>query len=166
MMPIKLPDSWLPSVREFIVYLLIVVLTIVLIRLFHHNKVQKTVRKESRCLREQKVGYDQGVYSVTAFNNQNSPMYTISYDIKEKTTDVKCACKPGTITNTFDDIKYFNLRDPSGRPSTKIQKVCQCSENLEETTTYYSGYPGLVRYMYSDDRTFFDNALDPNIVRP
>jgi hypothetical protein len=100
-----------------------------------------------------------GVYSVKAFTPTNKPMYTVSYNLRDKTSSLDCACNKGTQSNTFR-TKLFNLRDPSAG-SRSVQKVCLCDELIDDaSTTYYSGYPGLIRYMYTGDQSFFNSALE------
>lgn len=150
---------WIPEFKEFILYFLTVVFIVLLVKLFHHNRVQQIIRQSSRCLRERSIGQKGGVYSVSAFTRDNEPLYTVSYDVKNKSSSVECACKKGPNSNTFS-TKVYNLRDPTAGTSN-TQKVCLCDTYLEskEKPTYYSGYPGLIRYMYSNDTSFFQNAL-------
>jgi hypothetical protein len=152
--------SWVPDIKEFILYIITIILVVLLIRLFHHNKVQQVVKQTSRCLREQSIGQKGGVYTVSAYNQENNPMYKVSYNFKEKSSSLDCACKKGTIANTFS-VPMFNIRDPKAG-DTNIDQVCLCDQKFDDTMrTYYSGYPGLVRYMYSQDKAFFYTALDP-----
>ncbi len=152
--------SWVPDVKEFILFFISMVLIILLSRLFHHNRVQKIIRKTSRCLREKRIGQRGGVYSVSAYTKNNEPMYTVSYSLKDKTTRLDCACKKGTVSNTFE-TKLYNIRDPTAG-TKRVEQVCLCDSQLTQNPTYYSGYPALIRYMYSDDVSFFDYALDPD----
>jgi hypothetical protein len=154
-------DWWVPSVQELILFVTVIALIIILIRLFHHNKVQKTVRATSRCVRERELGYRSGVYTVNAYNKDNEPLYKVTYNTETSDVTVDCACKPGTAVSTFRNIKYFNLRDPANGNQVVPEKLCECQKPLSnDERVYYRGYPGLIRYMYSGDETFFYDSLN------
>lgn len=152
---------WMPKPQELIMFVTVVILIIILIKLFHHNKVQKTLNATSRCVRERQIGYRSGVYTVNAFNKDNQPMYKVTYDTESKDVTVDCACKPGTAVSTFRNIKYFNLRDPANGNQVIQEKVCNCATAMNnDDRTYYRGYPGLIRYMYNGDETFFYDSMN------
>lgn len=150
--------SWAPhDVNELILYLAIVVIIVVLIRLFHYNSIQRKVVTTSRCLREKTQGKRGGIYSVKASNHTNDPMYSVHYDLNAKSYSVECACKEGKTVNAFTDIPVYDLRDPGNPHKTIAKKYCQCDKYLTTNPrVYFTGYPGIVRYMNNKDPSFFD----------
>lgn len=142
---------------EIILYIAMVTIIMILIRLFHYNSVERKVRQTSRCLREQTKGERSGVYTVTASNQYNKPMYKVSYDMNAKSYSVDCACKEGNVINNFRDISVYDLRDPTQPFKTISSKICQCENELTSNArVYYKGYPGLIRFMNSKDASFFE----------
>ncbi len=88
-------------------------------------------------------------------------MYNVTYNTDTNDVTVNCACKPGTAVSTFRNIKYFNLRDPANGNQVMSEKVCTCQNEMNnDERTYYRGYPGLIRYMYNGDETFFYDSLN------
>lgn len=153
-----MPISWAPhDITEIVLYIAIVVIIVILIRLFHYNSIQRKVVTTSRCLREKTQGKRNGIYSVTATNYRNDPLYKVHYDLNAKSYAVECACKEGQTVNNFRDIPVYDLRDPANPNKTIGNKVCQCDGLLTSNPrTYYNGYPGVVRYMNNKDTSFFD----------
>ena len=92
-----------------------------------------------------------------------------------KTYSVDCACKSGPVTNTYPNIDVYNLET---RQTMRIpQKICNCDKQYYVPgydSIYFSGYPGVTRFMNSAstigndsdvqtqaDTSFFDAALNP-----
>lgn len=155
------PFSWKPKdATEFILYIVMVSLIIVFVLLFHYNVIETNVKKTSRCLREKTQGQRSGQYSVTAQNQLNKDMYKIVYDMNAKSYAVDCACEEGDVVNNFRNIDVYDLRDGANPKKTISSKMCQCKSDLVNGTgfrTYYTGYPGLVRFMNYKDTSFFDS---------
>lgn len=150
--------KWTPdSLPEILLYVATIIILIILIRLFHYNSIERKVKKTSRCLREQTKGSRSGEYTVFASNDQNKKMYKVTYDMNAKAYAVDCNCDSGTTVNNFRNIPVYDLRDLTNPHKSISSKVCQCAEDLTTNTrTYYSGYPGLIRYMNYKDSSFFD----------
>lgn len=145
------------SISEVMLYIATVVILIVVVRLFHYNSVERKVKQTSRCLREQSKGSRSGQYTVFASNEQNQNMYKVTYDMNSKSYAVDCNCKEGQTVNTFRNISVYDLRDLSNPHKTISNKICQCAGALDTgSRTYYTGYPGLIRYMNYKDSSFFD----------
>ena len=148
----------------------VLVIVVILIYLSWYHWIWDQVRK-SRCYRLQTLyASGGGEFEVTATDSTKAPgdgdMYKITYDAPAKTTTVECSCRPGSVVNTFDDIPYFDMR--TGK-SLKAKTTCTCAASLDQTSVYYAGAPGLLRYMYSNgtDKTFF--TADPlylNMLTP
>lgn len=153
--------SWTPKdLTEVILYIVMVVLIIIVVRLFHYNSIERRVKKNSRCLREQTQGQRSGIYSVTAKNQLNKDMYKVAYDLNAKSYSVECACDEGDIINNFRNIDIYDLRDGTNPKKRIDSKICQCNSDLVSGAsfrTYYSGHPGLQRFMNYGDSTFFDS---------
>lgn len=153
-----LPNQWWPSsFRELFIFIVLILFTIILVRLLHHNSIQRHIRKNSRCYRSRVQGVKNGVYSVMARNERNEPMYRVNYNLGSNNYDLECDCKPGNTVNRFENIKVYDARDPSNPVKRIPEKLCQCATDLNPkgTRVYYSGYPGVVRFMNNNDTTFF-----------
>lgn len=152
-----MPESW----YSFIVFSVLVALIFILIVFFHHNNIQRYVRKYSRCYRNKMQAQASGVYTVTAVDgSQNRPLYSVSYDINKKVNTVKCACTPeGNVANTFRNIPVYNLA--TKQTNTIPEKYCHCnfSGDTPSTSVYFTGHPGLVRFMNSGDDSFFTDTI-------
>lgn len=148
-------NAWfVPSPYEFFTFLMLISLFIILVTFFHYSGVQRYVKKNSRCLMERQKNSMSGIYTVTANNRENKPLYKVSYDLTGKEYTVECACKEGKYTNQFNSINVYDLKRQLS--DTIDKKLCQCSESLNTDRVYYSGYPGLVRFMNTGDTSFFN----------
>lgn len=166
---IKMITSFLHELYEFIkivfkdwkeICLFIITLGLIglIIVLFYYSSIQKEVNSKSRCVRERRKGQQGGIYLVEARNEYSDPLYTVSYDLGSKKFDVNCACKPGNTVNHFTDIKVYDQRNPAS-PIRKIpDQICQCDRLVEPITTYYDGFPDLLRFMNNNDTSFFTNV--------
>lgn len=146
-----MPESWYTTM----VFLILVSFMFILIIFFHHSSVQRYVKKHSRCYKNKVKKSASGVYMVTATDGQKNPLYTVSYDLAKKENKLECACPEGTVTNAFRDIKVYNLRTKS--TDTIKDKYCNCNfaGDAPSTSVYFTGHPGLVRFMNSGDDSFF-----------
>ena len=126
----------------------------------HHHSYQVVPSRQSTKDCESNFPMS-GVYTVNAYNKDNEPLYKVTYNTETSDVTVDCACKPGTAVSTFRNIKYFNLRDPANGNQVVPEKLCECQKPLNnDERVYYRGYPGLIRYMYSGDETFFYDSLN------
>lgn len=150
--------KWTPdSAAEILLYVATVIIIIIIVRLFHYNAIERKVKQTSRCLREKTKGSRSGQYSVFASNDKNEKMYKVIYDMNSKSYAVECDCEEGSTVNQFRNIPVYDLRDLSNPHKTISSKVCQCTNDVVTgSRTYYSGYPGLIRYMNYKDSSFFD----------
>jgi len=141
---------WIPSGHEIFIFLISIILLFILVMLFHYNSIQNRVKKESRCLRENKEKTASGVYTVTATNSRNKPLYRVGYNLGAKQYSLECACNPGDVVNTFKNIHVYDMHTNSVQ--TVTEKQCQCDSYLMDDASgqvYYTGYPGLVQFMNS-----------------
>jgi len=130
---------------------------VLLIVLFQYSTIQNDVKKNSRCLREKLSGQSNGMYVVTAKNETDEKLYNITYDLRKKEYNVSCACTPGDTVNHFNDIKVYDMRNPSNPIRRINEKMCYCDKFVEPNRTYYFGYPDILRFMNSGDTSFFTN---------
>ena len=150
---------WVPTLPEFITFVVLIGVLFLLIAFFHYSAIQKQVKLTSRCYAAKQKALVGGKYMITANNGQGKPVYRVGYDLGAKSYTVDCACTPGDVAVTVPSIKVFNQR--SMATEDVKDKICQCSEyvyNPGDRLTY-SGYPELVRYMNTDDPSFFTNKL-------
>lgn len=156
-------NSWfVPSFYEFFTFAMLVTLFVLLIIFFHYSSIQRTVKKTSRCLKDRQKNSVSGIYTVTATNSRREPMFKVAYNLSGKQQSVQCACPEGKFTNTFTDIKVYNLKNNT--VDTIPEKFCQCDTDVQPddpSRVYYAGYPGLVRFMNSNgsDTSFFTSSL-------
>lgn len=151
-----MPESW----YSFIVFSVLMALLFILIIFFHHNSIQRRVKKVSRCYKDKQRKLMSGRYIVTATNGQKEPMYRVSYDLAKKQSTVECACEQDpngqNVANTFRDIKVYNLN--TNKVNIIPEKYCQCKTGFGEdlaASVYFTGHPSLVRFMNSGDDSFF-----------
>ena len=163
---------WTPSLHEFGMFVAVITTLFIIASLFHYNSVQVRVKKESRCLREKNSIKSNGIYVATAANKHNDPLYKVGYNMAAKSYSVECACKEGNVANTFPNINVYNLSTQTVQQID--QKLCSCEKQYLAPTdsVYFSGYPGVVRFMNSaaskngakalqtSDVSFFDTALE------
>lgn len=149
-------NAWfVPSPYEFLVFVVLIGLFFLLLVFFHYSGIQRAVKKNSRCYQEKRQTRTDGVYSVTATNGRNEPMYKVSYDIGKKRNVLECACPEGDVSNTFTDINMYNLKTKS--VDKVSEKYCNCTTDVYTPgeSVYFTGHPGLVRFMSSQDTSFF-----------
>lgn len=155
--------SLIPTLPEFFTFVVIFILVFLLVALFHNNSIQTAVRKNSRCLRAKEIGRTKGQYVVKALNKNNQELYQVGYDLSTRETTLQCACPEGKVANTFHNIPMYNLR------TNMVQKVkeksCACDQTyyVPGESVYYTGYPGLVSFMNSEDTSFFKQAFDQTL---
>lgn len=146
-----MPESW----YSFVVFCVLVILIYILVLFFHHNSIQRQVKKYSRCYKNKMKKQVSGTYVVTATDGEKNPLYRVAYDIAKKQNTVECACPEGTVANTFRDIKVYNLK--TKETDTIPEKYCHCNfaGDTPSASVYFTGHPGLVRFMNSGDDSFF-----------
>lgn len=170
----SLLSYWVPTARELFLYVVLLLVTYLFGALMYYNSIQMRVRKESVCYRDKSSSKSNDSFYATATNQNKDPLYKVGYNFGTKTYSVECACPEGKVANTFPNIDVFNLSTQTVQ--TIDSKMCSCDKQLYNPTTdtvYFTGYPGLVRFMntaslYSSgeekqkksDTTFFDTALN------
>lgn len=160
----KVFPDWITmfNIHEILLYACLVLLAYLIGRLFFYHSVERAVRKESRCLREAADGERSGTYLVTATNAKNKNLYTISYDLADKSYTASCACPNGKTLNQFDNISVYDMKNPSNPVRKDYAMNCYCDRDYVSgmkngtDTLYYSGYPGLQRFMRNADTSFFE----------
>jgi hypothetical protein len=140
---------------EIVLFTATMSMVVLIIFLFHYSAIQKDVKKKSRCIRERELGESGGIYSVHAMNEYNDKLYSIEYDLMNKDYTVSCACSKGDVANNFQNIKVYNMRNPSAPVMNIPSKTCYCERNIESDNISYKGYPGLIDFMYRSDISFF-----------
>lgn len=165
---------YIPSVPEAALFAVLMISFYIMSLLFFYSSVQVQVRKNSRCYRDKRAATSNGTYTATASNQKGDPLYSVSYNMGAKSFAVNCACPAGDVVNTYPEVDVYNLNT---RQAERIDnKVCSCDKQYYSPsydTLYFSGYPGITRYMNSAgvvgdktkieqeaDTSFFDNALN------
>lgn len=156
-----LKNSWFmpESFYSFIVFCVLMTLIFILVIFFHHNNIQRQVKKYSRCYRNKMKKQVSGLYTVTATTGQpNQQLYSVTYDLAKKQSTVQCACPQGedaTVANVFRNIPVYNMQ--TKQVDTIQEKYCHCKFQADSpsASVYFTGHPGLVRFMNSKDDSFF-----------
>jgi hypothetical protein len=167
-------EEWKPTMTEFVLYVVIVLVLYIFGSLMYYNSIQMKVKNESACYRDKRLSTSDGSYYATATNQNNEALYKVGYNFGQKSYSVDCACTPGSVANTFPTVDVFNLNTQAVQ--TIESKMCSCDKQLYNPTSdsiYFSGYPGIVRFMNTaslyknttekqakSDTTFFDTALN------
>jgi len=167
-------EWWLPSFNEALLYIVVALLLYIFGSLMYYNNIQLRVKQTSQCYKDKNSVTNNGSYYATAVNQNNDKLYNVNYDFGAKSYTIDCACNPGDVINTFPAFDIYNLA--TQKVNTVDHKLCSCDKQLYtlgSDSVYYTGYPGIVRFMntaalYSDakekdakaDATFFDTALN------
>ena len=163
------------SISEVVLFILLLSAIYILTALIFYNDIQLKLHTSSQCYLAKKAVTSTGAFTATAQNGTGSSLYTVSYDMPSKKYSVDCACRSGDVTNTYTNIDVYNLET---RQAMRIpQKICKCDKQYYVPgydSIYFSGYPGVTRFMNSAstiakdsevqiqaDTSFFDAALNP-----
>jgi hypothetical protein len=147
------------DMKEILLFLLFMGMMLLIIVMFHYSAVNNEITLTSRCVREKQKGRKSGSYFIQAMNEKNEPLYKVTYRPKAKEYKVDCACTPGSVANTFNQIKVYDMRSPNAPVKYIDSQNCYCDAVVEPTgNTYYAGYPDLLRFMYNGDTSFFKTA--------
>lgn len=121
--------EWMkPSLSEFIVYILIFIIAVVLIQLFESMSIKKKVQKTSRCYQ---LKYSiKTPTEITVKNNDGTSLYNIKYDIAHKNMSLNCACPTGATVNEFNNIKLYNF---ATHASEYGHLLCNCDSQYGNT---------------------------------
>lgn len=154
-------------VHELLLFAFLAMVIVYVVKLFYYDSIYAEMRKTSRCYLEKQIGSRGGQYKVVAFSPGNEPLYSVTYDLGQRTSQLECACKEGTSVQTFEKVKYYDMSNTAA-PIQYADKSCQCKGGIynpsQQKSVYFTGHPGLVRFMNSSgkvqDTTFFDAAYD------
>ena len=163
------------SVSEMVLFLLVICAVYIISALWFYNTVQLQINNNSQCYLAKQAVSNTGAYIANATNENGNKLYTVTYNMPAKSFSVDCACKSGTVTNTFPNIDVYNLQT---QQTMRIpQQICPCDKQYYvpgHDQIYYSGYPGITRFMNTAstienaaevqtkaDTSFFQAALNP-----
>jgi len=163
------------SISEVVLFILLLTSIYVLTALIFYNEIQLKINTSSQCYLAKKAVTSTGAFTAIAQNGTGNSLYRVSYDMPSKSYSVDCACRSGDVTNTYPNIDVYNLET---RQTMRIpQKICKCDKQYYVPgydSIYFSGYPGVTRFMNSAstignaadvqtqaDTSFFDAALNP-----
>jgi hypothetical protein len=148
--------NWLPKdLTEIILFVTTITLIVIIINLFHYSGINRRVRRESRCYREQNESVvGRGIYKVTAVSTTGDDIYEVIYDIESRTYNIIQKCEEGTIQNKV----MIRVYDLNRRMVDKVEKIFLSNKNYELNikAPYFKGDPGLVRFMEYGTTDFFD----------
>lgn len=149
------------STGEFMLNILFIGLVLIISMIIYWDTVNSKVSQTSRCKRQLDLfNKNKGEYIINAFDKLKNKLYSISYDVNQNNTSLKCECKPGKYVNYFNDIPVKNMKTNN---DIKENKVCSCDTyynlgNANENIIY-DGNPSIIRYMTTKDSDFFDNLI-------
>ena len=152
-------ESFIPTLPEFLLFVIICILTVITINLVHYTMIQQRITSESRCLKKGDVG--QTVYKVTGNSLTNKPVFTVTYDLSNKRYTIDQVAKTGVIINKVT-IPVYNIQMYSVE---QIEKIFNCEQNFElndGNSVLYTGDPELVRFMEFQNTDFFEKKLFKN----
>ena len=150
----KLPKDF----TEVLLFAITIGLIIIIASLIHYTSINYKIRNESRCYRENnESNLSDGVYKISAYTSDGIEIYEVVYNIGGKEYTVKQKCPEGTIQNKVS-IRVYDI---SRKQVDRIDRIFECDKNydLKNTTFYYRGDTGLVRFMEYSNTDFFDRAL-------
>lgn len=146
---------------EIMLNILFIILIIIFSMIIYWDTINRQVAKTSRCKRQMDIyNKNKGLYVINATDKEKKPLYTITYDVNQNNTDVKCNCKEGQFVNYFNGIP---IKDTKTNKDTKVDKICSCDKyynvGLTNDNVVYDGEPGILRYMTAGNSDFFDNIM-------
>jgi len=149
------------TISELILNTLFIGLVLIISMIIYWDTINSKVSQTSRCKRQLDIfNKNKGIYIINAFDKLKNKLFSVSYDVNQNNTSLKCECKPGKYINYFNDIPVKNMRTNN---DVKENKVCSCDTyynvgNANENIIY-DGDPGILRYMTAKDSDFFDNLI-------
>ena len=150
------------TVSELILNGIFITILIILSLMLYWDNINNNVNKISRCKRQMEI-YDSannGEYVVKASNKSKEKLFEITYDTKQYNVDVECKCPSGNFVNEFKNIPVKDLKK---NKDVKVDKNCTCDKyyntGVLSENIVYSGDPGIIRYMKTDNADFFDNLV-------
>jgi len=141
--------------KLLLVALFSIFMTIIIYIIFY-NIVKESILKNSRCAFKRGSLKKKMKYVVAKDINTNDKLFKVVYDLKNRSSEVKCSCMPGVTVNSFKDIQ---VKDLKRNRDMNIDKRCLCDTNYGNSDINWYGSPDLVRYMYNKkDDEAFDSA--------
>ena len=155
----KLNDFLKFNFYELLLNVVFLLLVIIFISIIYWDNINKKVANDSRCKRQyEQYNKNTNKYIVNATDKDDNDLFKITYDIKERKTNVECNCKKGNVINNFENIKVKSLKDNKDH---KVNKSCSCEEyydlGVNSKDIIYDGDPGILRYITSGYNDFFDD---------
>jgi len=150
------------TTSEILLNLVFITIVIVLGSILYWDSINSQVNKLSRCKRQMQVykGAKDGEFIVSASTKSNEKLFEISYDTKQYNTNVECKCEKGNMVNEFSNI---HVKDMKNNKNVIVNKTCSCDKyyntGIMSENIVYSGEPGIIRYMKTDNGDFFDNLV-------
>ena len=140
---------------ELILNILFILLLLLISSIIYWDTINSKIKKNSRCRRNKDL-FDKlnGIFTLNVLNKSGDKLFNIDYDFKNKKQDITCNCKKGNYGNTFDNIKYRNLRN-SKDETYRLDCNCDKIYDYDENKVIYNGEPGLIRYHNNNSNTEF-----------
>jgi hypothetical protein len=163
------------NMSEIVLFVLVLTAIYIISALWFYNTVQLRINNESQCYLAKQSVSNTGSYIATATNENGNKLYKVVYNMPAKSFKVECACTPGNVTNTYPNIDVYNLQ--TQQTMRIANQICPCDKQYYVPgydKIYYSGYPGITRFMNTAstiqndedvqtqaDTSFFQAALNP-----
>lgn len=146
---------------EISLNLIFLVIIITLFVILYWDSINQKVNKLSRCKRQMNIyNNSDSEFVIEASTKSKERLFDITYDINQYNTNVECKCESGNFVNEFNNI---NVRDMKKNKNVKVNKICSCDKyyntGMQSENVIYSGEPGILRYMKTNNTDFFDNLI-------
>uniref|UniRef100_A0A6C0KUW0 Uncharacterized protein n=1 Tax=viral metagenome TaxID=1070528 RepID=A0A6C0KUW0_9ZZZZ len=145
---------FIPTIKEAILFIMILFLLILTMNLYHNNTIQLIVNNISRCIRDAKIANSSSnIYTVTAVNRLKVPLFDITYDLTAKTYTIKCRLPTGNVVNNFNEqIPVYDFVEKQTAP--QLINIPLCNSDKDYTSILYrpftyTGYSPLVNFITS-----------------
>lgn len=147
-----------PQYEYIVLALMISILVIIIIVAILWQSINNSVKSSARCTNMTSMYKRDKDIVVYAKDRYDNPMYKITYNLQKRSNKLQCACKEGSVANTFKNVSVYDIKS---HKSVEKDLPCNCEETFDAVdaiNTYYYGEPGLVRYMATGDKSVFDPA--------
>jgi ABC-type nickel/cobalt efflux system permease component RcnA len=148
------------TTSEILLNLIFLIIVIILVAILYWDNINNQVNKLSRCKRQLQIYKDSGDFVISATTKSNEKLFDITYDTVQYNTNVECKCKTGNFVNNFNNI---HVKDMKNNKNVVVNKTCSCDKyyntGMVSENIVYSGEPGIIRYMKTDNSDFFDNLV-------
>ena len=145
----------IPTFKEFILFITITLLLIILCTLYHNNNIQIIVNRVSRCLKNKKLkNTTSDVYTITMINNKKEPLYDITYDLKRKIYTTDCKMPKGNVVNEIPiKIPVYDFINKKTSDEHHSLPVCYADKHYTQNSLMpvsYTGYGPLLDFIETD----------------